>query len=163
MMQNAKDSFYIALRNRMSNLNPARVFTLRSVTRPGIVVEEAEAPFAQLPNDVFVLRWKALTLVPAIAQSLLSMTCEIHYATSGSETNAGLDRGRAMAEMDGELLGMLLPCSAGKFNFAVTPAAALQTRIFWGESTFSSLETERNQLIRVATVPVFAFQEVGEV
>ena len=59
-MQNAKDSFYIALRTRLAAINPERTILLRGAVRPGILVEEAEAPFSQIPNDVFVLRWLGL-------------------------------------------------------------------------------------------------------
>ena len=59
-MQNAKDSFYMALRTRLAAINPERTILLRGAVRPGILVEEAEAPFSQLPNDVFVLRWLGL-------------------------------------------------------------------------------------------------------
>jgi hypothetical protein len=59
-MQNAKDSFYMALRTRLTTINPERTILLRGAVRPGILVEEAEAPFSQLPNDVFVLRWLGL-------------------------------------------------------------------------------------------------------
>ncbi|MDE3162438.1 MAG: hypothetical protein KGL64_04180, partial [Acidobacteriota bacterium] len=59
-MQNAKDSFYMALRTRLAAINPNRTILLRGALRPGIFVEEAEAPYAQLPNDVFVLRWLAM-------------------------------------------------------------------------------------------------------
>jgi hypothetical protein len=56
-MQNAKDSFYMALRARLIAINPERTILLRGAMRPGILAEEAEAPFSQLPDDVFVLRW----------------------------------------------------------------------------------------------------------
>ncbi len=56
-MQNAKDSFYMALRARLVTIDPARTILLRGAVRPGILMEEAEAPFSQLPNDVFVVRW----------------------------------------------------------------------------------------------------------
>ncbi len=59
-MQNAKDSFYMALRTRLAAINPERTILLRGAVRPGILVEEAEAPFSQIPNDVFVLRWLGL-------------------------------------------------------------------------------------------------------
>jgi len=59
-MQNAKDSFYMALRARLTAINPQRTILLRGAVRPGILVEEAEAPFSQLPGDVFVLRWLGL-------------------------------------------------------------------------------------------------------
>ena len=59
-MENAKDTFYVALRNRLAVLNPNRTMLLRGVQRPGILVEEAEAVVAMLPADVFVLRWTVL-------------------------------------------------------------------------------------------------------
>ena len=49
-MQNAKDSFYMALRTRLTAINPERTILLRGAVRPGILVEEAEAPFSQLPD-----------------------------------------------------------------------------------------------------------------
>ena len=55
-MQNAKDSFYMALRTRLTTINPERTILVRGAVRPGILVEEAEAPFNQVPNDIFVLR-----------------------------------------------------------------------------------------------------------
>jgi hypothetical protein len=67
-MQNAKDSFYVALRTRLVAINPERTILLRAAVRPGILVEEAEAPFAQLPTDVFVLRWLGLGSGPGSAE-----------------------------------------------------------------------------------------------
>ncbi|MGA8163104.1 MAG: hypothetical protein WCB76_20015, partial [Acidobacteriaceae bacterium] len=59
-MQNAKDTFYLTLRNRLATVNPARTMTLRSVSRPGILVEDAE-PFIPQPQlDAFTLRWTSL-------------------------------------------------------------------------------------------------------
>jgi hypothetical protein len=55
-MQNAKDSFYVALRTRLIAINPQRTILLRGAVRPGILVEDAQAPFAQLPDDVFIVR-----------------------------------------------------------------------------------------------------------
>ena len=48
-MQNAKDSFYMALRTRLTAINPERTILLRGAVRPGILVEEAEAPSASFP------------------------------------------------------------------------------------------------------------------
>ena len=58
-MQNAKDTFYITLRSRLPTVNPARTMTLRAVTRPGILVGEAEAPMPQPLLDAFTLSWTA--------------------------------------------------------------------------------------------------------
>jgi hypothetical protein len=161
-MQNAKDTFYLTLRNRLVTVNPARTMLLRSVTRPGILVEEAESPVPLLPLDIFVLRWTALSVQGQLPLPFAQMTCEVCYATAGTQANAGLDRGRALEEMDGELLQMLYPALAQKMNYTTTPAAALQTSIFWSEPRFEPVVTLRDQLSRVAQVTVWSWQEAGE-
>ena len=161
-MQNAKDSFYIALRNRLAQVNPARVVSIRAVERPGILVEEAEAPQPQIANDIFVLRWTAETVDTQLPSILMQMTCEIHYASSGSQANSGLDRGRALSEMDEELLAILCPSQTQKLNYALTPAVAMKTFVFWSEPSFGPADTQRDQLLRITKVTVFAFQEPGE-
>lgn len=161
-MENAKDTFYVTLRNRLAALNPNRVMILRGVQRPGILVEEAEGVVPQTPADVFVLRWAALDVDTQLPSALAQMTCEIHYATGGAQPNAGLDRGRALAEMDAELVAILSPNSAQKMNYTQTPAAAMETLAFWGQPQFGAITTQRERLGRVARVSVFAFQEQGE-
>jgi hypothetical protein len=161
-MQNAKDTFYITLRNRLATVNPERTMTLRGVVRPGILVEEAEAPAAQLPLDVFVLRWTKLGTDSLMPSTLAAMSCEIHYATSGSRDNMGLDRGRALEAMDDELLRMLSPTSVAKMNYTQSPAAQMTTSIFWSQPVFADEATTRERMERVATVEVFSFQEQGE-
>ena len=161
-MQNAKDSFYIALRNRLALINPARVVTLRAVQRPGIMVEDAEAAQAQLAEEIFVLRWGAESADMQLPLVLTKMTCEILYASSGSQQNSGLDRGRALTSMDRELLAMLIPLQTPKLNYTVIPAAVMQTLVFWTEPSFGAVEVARDQLSRTAAVTVFAFEEQGE-
>jgi hypothetical protein len=161
-MQNAKDTFYITLRNRLTTVNPERTMTLRGLVRPGILVEEAEAPAAQLPLDVFVLRWTKLAVDTQLPSILATMTCEIHYATAGTQANAGLDRGRALEEMDNELLRMLCPSSTPKMNYTQTPAEQMGTNVFWSQAVFAPEATTRERMGRVATIEVFAFQEQGE-
>lgn len=161
-MQNAKDTFYITLRNRLTTINPERTMTLRGVIRPGILVEEAESPSAQLPLDAFVLRWTKLAVDTQLPSALGGMTCEIHYATAGTQENSGLDRGRALEEMDDELLRMLCPASTPKMNYTQTPAVQMGTNIFWSVPVFAAESTARERVGRVVTVEVFAFQEAGE-
>ena len=161
-MQNAKDTFYITLRNRLATVNPERTMTLRGVVRPGILVEEAEAPAAQLPLDVFVLRWTKLGTDGQMPSTLVAMTCEIHYATSGTRDNMGLDRGRALEAMDDELLRMLSPASVAKMNYTQNPATQMGASIFWSQPVFTAEATTRERVGRVATVEVFTFQEQGE-
>jgi hypothetical protein len=160
-MQNAKDTFYLTLRNRLATVNPARTMTLR-VTRPGILVEDAE-PFMPQPQlDAFTLRWTSLQADLHLPAILAQMTCEIHYTTAGTQTNAGLDRGRALETMDYELLRLLYPYAAQKMNYTQTPAVALATLVFWSEPEFSPAVTDHDRLSRIAKITVFAFQEVNE-
>jgi hypothetical protein len=161
-MQNAKDRFYIALRDRLAVVNPSRIISLRGVQRPGIVVEEAEAAAMEWMNDVFTLRWTAASVTSELPSLLWSMECEVYYASSGTQANAGLDRGRAIGEMDFELTRMLTPAAAPKLNYTVTPAVTMQTQVFWSDPVFGALDTLREQLLRMVTVTVYAFEEPGE-
>ncbi len=161
-MQNAKDSFYVALRTRLATVNPERTILLRAAVRPGILVEEAEAPFSQLPTDVFVLRWTAMGLEQDLPSALAAMECEVLYATLGSQSFGGMDRGRALSEMDEELSAILSPYWTGKFNYTTTPATELQTNVFWDEPVFEPLAAVRDRLTRSARVTVYAYHEIGE-
>ena len=161
-MQNAKDSFYIALRNRLAVLNPGRTVKVRGVQRPALLVEDAEAPASGPSNDIFVLRWTTAAAVQDFQCPLVSMGCEVLYGTSGTQGNAGLDRGRALSEMDEELLTILHPMWTPKLNYAVSPASAMQTRVFWTEPELGSTEVDRNVAGRVVKLTVYAFEEPGE-
>jgi hypothetical protein len=161
-MQNAKDTFYITLRSRLATVNPARTMTLRAVTRPGILVSEAEAPMTQPLLDAFALNWTGLQADLQLPAILAQMTCELQYCTAGTQTNAGFDRGRALEEMDYEILKLLYPYSAQKMNYTQNPAAAMQTMVFWSEPEFGPVVTLRDRLSRTVKVTVFAFQEQGE-
>jgi hypothetical protein len=161
-MQNAKDTFYIVLRDRLESVNPDRTMSLRSVTRPGIMVEDAESPVPLIPLDAFVLRWTEIEVESHLALPLVQMICEIHYATAGTQAMGGLDRGRLLEEMDAELLQMLTPASTQKVNYSTIPATAMQTMIFWDQPQFGSLASLRDQIGRVVTVTVWSWQEAGE-
>jgi hypothetical protein len=161
-MQNAKDSFYLALRSRLTAINPERTTLLRGSVRPGIVVEEAEAPFGQLPTDVFVLRWLGLGVDADLDSMLVAEECEIVYQTCGSGSFGGLDRGRLMTAMDAELMSMVQPCCTPKLCFTATPPAAMATQVFWDEPSFSSIVTQKDRLSRSARIMVYSYQEQGE-
>jgi hypothetical protein len=161
-MQNEKDSFYMALRNRLAALNPERTVMLRGAVRPGILVEEAEAPFNQLPSDVFVLRWLGHGVDVDLASTLVAEECEILYQTCGSQSFGGLDRGRALSQMDEEVVTILEPFYTPKQCFTATPAAAMLTQVFWDEPAFTPLVTQRDRLSRSAKVMVYSYQEQGE-
>ncbi len=161
-MQNAKDSFYMALRTRLTTINPDRTILLRGAVRPGIVVEEAEAPFSQIPNDVFVLRWLGLGADLDLASTLVAEECEIIYQTCGTQSFGGLDRGRSLSAMDEELVAMLQPFYAPKVNYTVQPPAAMLTQVFWDEPGFTPSVSQRDRLSRSAKVMVCSYQEQGE-
>lgn len=161
-MQNAQNTFYIALRDRLAALNPNRTIYLRGVTRPGILVEGNEFVVAQRPSDVFVLRWVGLHSDPYLSDVLVQMKCEISYMTEGTAGNLGMDRGAMLTEMDVELMSMLQPNTAQKANYGPIPNIPMETQIFWSEVTFQPLQVERDRLSRVAMVSVFSYLEVGE-
>jgi hypothetical protein len=161
-MQNAKDSFYMALRTRLTEINPQRTILVRGAVRPGILVEEAEAPFSQFPSDVFVLRWLCLAVDMNLDSTMTGEQCEIVYQTCGTQSFGGLDRGRALSAMDEELMAMIQPFYTPKLNYAATPPAAMLTRVFWDEPVFSPIVTQRDRLSRSATVLVYSYEEQGE-
>lgn len=160
-MQNARDTFYVALRNRLAALNPARTIMMRAVTRPGIYVQDAEAPMAQPILDTFALSWTGLAADQQLPAILAQMTCEIQYSTAGTQDNAGLDRGRTLDQMDYELLRILYPYAIQKMNYTQLPATPMQTMIFWSEPEFGPAVPLRDRLSRTVKVTVFAFQECG--
>jgi len=161
-MQNAKDSFYMALRARLAAINPDRTVLLRGSVRPGILVEEAEAPFNQLPNDVFVLRWLGLGTDLELASTMAAEECEIVYHTCGTQTFGGLDRGRSLGAMDDELVAMLQPFHTPKLSYTQTPPAAMLTQVFWDEPAFTPIVTQRDLIGRSAKLMVYSYQEQGE-
>ena len=161
-MQNAKDSFYLALRERLATLNPNRTVFLRGSTRPGIVVEEAEAPVSQLPTDIFVLRWTALSAKPRLPMPLIAAECQILYSTAGTAAFNGLDRGRLLTEMDSEVRALLLPASTLKYDNTQSPAVLLATKVFWTDPIFLATETTRDRISRSVRVTVLSYQEQGE-
>jgi hypothetical protein len=161
-MQNAKDSFYMALRSRLAAINPERTILLRGAVRPGILVEEAEAAFSQLPNDVYVLRWLGLGVDFDQASSMAAEQCEILYQTCGTQSYGGLDRGRLLSGMDEEVAAMVQPFYAPKLNYTATPPSAMLTNVFWDEPRFSPIVTQRDRLSRSVNLMVYSYQEQGE-
>ncbi|HWW22465.1 MAG TPA: hypothetical protein VNY78_01125 [Edaphobacter sp.] len=162
-MQNARDTFYVTLRDRLAAVNPARTIVVRSVARPGLLVEENELASANAPADVFRLRWTGLRVDAKGALPLMVMDCEIRYATDGNAGNGGMDRGRLLAAMDAELVAAV---NAGlqnvvKMSYAALPAVAMGTNVWWGDVAFAAATVNGERLERLATVEVFCFQEAG--
>ena len=163
-MINAKDTFYLMLRDRLAALNPARTIGLRGVIRPGILVAEHELATDAVTSDIFRLHWTTLHVDALRPLPLATMTCEIRYATAGTAGNGGMDRGRLLEQMDRELAAALqaTPHNIRKQSYTGAAPITLLTNVFWSDATFIPVTTQSERLERVATVEVFCYQEVGE-
>jgi len=174
-MQYTKDSFYITLLERLVALNPQRTVTLNGTTRPALVVAENElvVPIVPLP-DAFYIEWGAAELLPRQTgnKALLAMDCIISYHTLGT-VEAGVDRGRTLAALDMELLGICQPPWASKRDYSQLPSVDLGTKISWTQPSFGKVAgsqaakneglprgTEGVRLERSASLKVFFFSEV---
>ncbi|WP_260702990.1 hypothetical protein [Edaphobacter flagellatus] len=163
-MQNAKDTFYITLRDRIATINPARTVLVRGQSRPGVLVEENELASAFDQHDAFRLRWTTTNIDSRGSLPLVTMRCEIHYATAGNSGNGGMDRGRLLTAMDAELAAAInaIPQRTAKNRYSAAGPTATTTNIFWNDVTFASTEVEGELLRRTATVDVYSYQEAGE-
>lgn len=61
---------------------------------------------------------------------MLGLDCHIWYASEGGG-GTGVDRGRMLAEMDVELLGMCNPPHTEMFDYSQVPSVDLGSGIFW--------------------------------
>ena len=167
-MQNAKDTFYELLRGRLAALNPERTIVVRGLTRPGVLVDENELQASGGLPDCFHLQWSAEAVDTQGVMPLVTLGCEITYATAGTALNAGLDRGRVLAAMDGELLAAVRqgPQSALKSDYSgMTSGGAaipMTTNVWWGDPAFGPVKLDRDRVLRTATVAVMSYQEAGE-
>jgi hypothetical protein len=177
-MQFAKDSFYMALRERLASLNPQRTVTLNGVTRPAVIVAENELviPVEPLP-DAFYIEWAAARTLEnqAGSRALMSMDCVISHHTFGT-VESGVDRGRTLAALDMELTGICQPARTTKQDCTQTPSVDLGTNIFWTAPQFglvSGGDGPRNEVLpgksgsvrleRRALLKVFFFTEVNTI
>ena len=163
-MQNAKDTFYRLLRDRIASGNRARTVVVRGVERPAVLVAENELPNAAVPLDTFVLRWTAAKVDVRGELPLREMECSIRYETKGSDANGGIDRGRSLSAMDAELMAALLtdPQRWVKTDASVTPAAVLGTNVFWAAPVLGVVDSVAERMGRTALVTVFSYDEAGE-
>ncbi len=129
-MQAAKDSFYMALRERLAALNPARVIVVDGERRPAIVVREnAEPQFGPAQPEVFYLDFGEVRVAES-TRPILAMDCEIWYASEGA-SGAGVDRGRTLAQMDEELLRISNPPHTAMRDYRQAPSVDLGSGVFW--------------------------------
>jgi hypothetical protein len=161
-MMDAKDTFYVALRDRLAVVNPDRQMLTRGVLRPSVLVEDAEPVTVKAAQDVFLIRWKGLRRERCLSQTVTLMDCEIHYSSAGCAATCGLDRGRALAAMDLELMQMLEPPCAATMDYSADPCTATGTTVFWTEPEMGAATTLRDVLERIVKVTVVARQAEGQ-
>ena len=138
-MQFAKDSFFLALQQRLAALNPGLTVTLNGATVPAILVVENLPPsWAEPQPNTFYIEWGAADVIDGSAGSnaLMSLDVVISYYTLGS-VQSMVDRGRKLAQMDDELLSICQPPNTDKRDYTQSPSADLGTSVFWGQPSFT--------------------------
>ncbi|HEV2470589.1 MAG TPA: hypothetical protein VGS78_15470 [Candidatus Sulfotelmatobacter sp.] len=138
-MQFAKDSFLLALQERLAALNPARTVTLNGATMPAVVVVENLPPsFAAPQPNTFYVEWGAADVVSGGGGTgtLMSLDVTISYYTMGS-VQSMVDRGRLLAQLDSELLSICQATSTEKRDYTQSPSADLGTSVFWNQPSFN--------------------------
>jgi hypothetical protein len=142
-MQFAKDSFLLALQQRLGGLNPARTVTINGATSPAVVVVENLPPAAMEPqSNVFYIEWGTATVIDGHAGNapLMSLGCVLSYYTVGTVASM-VDRGRVLGQLDAELLGICQPTNTEKYDYSQSPSADLGTRVFWTQPLFQEATT----------------------
>lgn len=159
--QDAKDSFYLQLRNGLAAVSPDRTTTIRGAVRPAVVVaeNEMEPGDGNLPRDTFVLHWFPAVVDNTEALPLEHARCVVRVITAGSPELAGMDRGRVLAAMRAELDAMLAPGQAVKTSYAAAAAVAAATPVFWSTVTDEQVSETAGVLTLQCAVEVFAWRE----
>ncbi|MBZ5678654.1 MAG: hypothetical protein LAO24_00965 [Acidobacteriia bacterium] len=171
-MQFAKDSFFLALQQRLAGLNPARVVTIGGTTVPAVLVVENLPPSsAERQANTFYLEWGLANVVEGHAGNgvLMSMECVISYYTLGS-VDSMVDRGRVQGELDSELLAICQPANTEKRDYTRAPSVDLGTGVFWNQPGFDGAKKSSvaddaarqtdSRAERRARVTMFFFTEV---
>jgi hypothetical protein len=171
-MQFAKDSFFLALQQRLAGLNPARTITLNGATVPAVVVAENLPPSSAQPlPNAFHIEWGEAAVLQGRRGSgaLMSLQCVISYHTFGTVASR-VDRGRVLGQLDSELLAICQPPSTEKMNYAQAPSVDLGTKVFWSQPAFA--EKQKSDVVgeaephpdgrveRRARLTIFFFSEV---
>jgi hypothetical protein len=153
-MQAVKDSFYMALRQRLAQSFPTR--TMGDANQPALVVcENVSEPWVPA-NDVFYLRWDADEQLPADASAAgwCALQCELTYRTAGSGSANGEDRGRALAELDLELQSILEPRQTPLLDYTQQSPAALNATLLWTKVSLDLAKNNEGTLQRTARLSV---------
>src|SRR3984885_14635323 len=122
-MQFAKDSFFLALQQRLAGLNPARTVTINGAKGPaGLVMENLPPASAEPQPNTFYIEWGSAAVIDGHASdsALMSLECVISYYTLGT-VQSMVDRGRVLGQLDEELLGICQPPNTGEQDYSESP------------------------------------------
>lgn len=142
-MQFAKDSFLLALQQRLGGLNPARTVTINGATIPAVLAAENLPPASAEPQpNAFYVEWGSAAVVEGHAgnAALMSVECVISYYTLGT-VQSMVDRGRVLGQLDDELLRICQPTNTEKYDYTQSPSADLGTAVFWNQPVFLEATT----------------------
>jgi hypothetical protein len=142
-MQFAKDSFFLALQQRLAGVSPARTVTINGTTVPAVLAVENLPPAAAEPQpNTFYIEWGPAAVVDGHAgnSALMSLACVISYYTLGT-VESMVDRGRVAGQLDNELLAICQPTSTEKIDDTQSPSADLGTSVFWNQPSFEEATT----------------------
>src|ERR1700693_3680404 len=142
-MQFAKDSFFVALQQRLAGWDPARPVTINGATVPALLVVENLPPASAEPQpNVFYIEWGSAAVIDGHAgnAALMSLECVIRYYTLGS-VQSMVDRGRVLGQLDEELFGICQPTHTEKYDYTQSPSADLGTSVFWNQPAFQEATT----------------------
>lgn len=159
-MQFAKDSFFLALRDRLAALAPDRTVVVDGAARPAVLVAENQASTAAPPlARAFYLHFGDSEVVENGASAprpLRRLICEIVYRTGRRDSYA---RGRVLGSLDQELLCLCSPPRTPKMDATQIPARPLGTTVSWSALSFLASEDRCSELLRRARVSIFFYAE----
>jgi hypothetical protein len=165
-MQFAKDSVYVALRDRLAAINPERVIEIGGSSRPAVLVTENQPVNLEagvsLVRTAFELQWgraEVVTEARGPARPLMRLDLQISYNVVGSDTT-GTDRGHTLGAMDSELLRMCTPRRTPKQDYTQTTPLPLGSMVFWSDPHLGDVEDEAGVMRRTASLSVFYYPEV---
>jgi len=162
-MQATKDSFYVALRDRLVQCDPNLTITIDGATRPAIVVLENEPPSsAPQQDEAFYLHWGEARLVHPGNSTLMSLECTISYSSAGQRDTGGVARGRSLAALDADLLTVCAPSCTEKYDYSSGSPVDLNSSIFWTLPQLKTAKLDATEVGRQAQVTVFFYPEVNQ-
>jgi len=166
-MQAAKDSFFRALQSRLAAVNPARTITVDGTVRPAILVVENEPyPPPKLFFNAFYIHWLGAPVVRPFRRTATpryELLAQLEYFVQGTASlqRPFADRGRLMAQLDGELFAILFPGFTEKLDHSIAPPQQLGSVLNWQWSPDlrTASDGDGSILRRFATVNVSFYTE----